>query len=287
MNGVEVKKTHPGEFEKIYPLLKEFNSPYAREDWRRIFAYRWDGVEEYMGFHLEHNGHVVGFMGLIFSCRRRHNREYKFCNITSLIVKDGYRAATIMLVRKLKHLEDTICTGLSPISESYRLLKMVGFTAYESHFKIISTLNGFLRRGREVDVSVFPALLDRIDAENRRLVIDHVGLKCESILFDFNGNPCLLIYRVTRQKYCKVPLRKVRILYISDVERFNENLTTILRIFHGLFGFLSAMYVDSRFIHDQQLLFSIEREVVPPRICSGLSGGQMEIDELYSEAVLL
>lgn len=287
MHNIEVKKTSSRDFEKIYPLLKEFTSPYTYEDWKRIFSYRWDGAEDYVGFHLEHNGSVVGFMGLIFSCRYKNNQKYKFCNITSFIVKEGYRGATILLLRKLKQFEDTILTGLGPIEESYRLFKMIGFSAYESHYKIIPTVNYLLGKTSKIAFYEPPVLLDKLDTENRRIINDHVGFKCKSIVFDCGGNYCLLIYTITKQNHYMLPIKKVHIFYISDVTLFNKNIYAVLRIFNAKLGLLTAIYVDNRFVHNRGLFFSIIREVAPPRICINQHKNQIDIDGLYSEAILL
>lgn len=287
MREVELKKTYSYDFEKIYPLLEEFDSPYSREDWRRIFSYDWAGVEDYVGFHLEQDGCVVGFMGLIFSYRYKNGNRYTFCNITSLIVKEGYRAATVLLIRKLKSLENIIFTGLSPIDESYRILKMIGFSDYERRYMIIPTINHFIGRRGEAGVYGVPALLDRVDVENRRIVTDHADLKCSSMLFDFNGNHCLLVYKILKQSHFGIFVKKVRIIYISDISLFNEKMKVILSSFYEFFGFFSAIYVDSRFVRNKGIFLSFMRDVNPPRICLSQYGNQIDIDELYSEAVLL
>lgn len=287
MNNIEVKKTYPADFEKIYLLLQEFNSAHTREDWHKIFSYQWDGSEDYIGFHLEHNGNAVGFMGLIFSCRYKNNNRYKFCNITSWIVKENYRAATILLVRKLKSISDTIFTGLSPISESFKLLTLMGFSAFEKHYKIIPTVSRFLGRKSDIDSYEQLNLLDRVSGENRRIILDHAGLKCQSILFECNGKQCLLLYKIIKQAHYRVPIKKIQVFHISDIVLFNENFYAILKFFNRRFGLLSALYIDDRFIQSKLFLLSIKREINPPRICSPDYQNQIDIDALYSEAVLI
>lgn len=287
MQGVAVKKTYPSDFEKVYPLLQEFDSPHTDDDWSRIFSYRWDGALDYVGFHLEHNNQVVGFMGLIFSHRYKNNHRYTFCNITSLIVKEGYRAATLLLVRKLQSFKDVIFTGLGPIDESYRLLTMIGFEAYEKAYKIVPTVNHLFSRKCKVKVYETPILLDKADNESKRIVNDHRGLRCQSVLFNFNGENCLVLYKISKQRYFKILVKKVHILYIGDVPLFNENIYAVLCFFRKRFGFLSAIYLDSRFLDDRHFLFAITRKVAPPKICKNPYHNEVDIDELYSEVVLL
>lgn len=288
MHVIKVKKTYLYDFDKIYPLLTKFDSPYSREDWMRIFSYDWDGAEDYVGFHLECDSRVVGFMGLIFSCRYRNDKRYAFCNITSLIVEDDYRAAAILLIRKLKSLDNTILTGLNPIDESYKILKMIGFSDYETRYIVIPTINHLRGLGkRKVDVYGVPALLDRVDSESRRIVVDHVDLNSNSVFFDFNGNCCLLVYKILNQRHFGILIKKIRILYISDMVSFNDGIVEVLQYFNKLFGLFSAIYLDARFLRDRNLFLSFVRNINLPRICFNPVDLQMDVDELYSETVLL
>ena len=286
MNNLEIKKTYLSDFEKIYPLLQEFNSPYSKDNWRKIFSYHWDGAEDYVGFHLEHKNDVVGFMGLIFSCRNKQNAQYKFCNITSLLVKQDYRAATFFLVRKLKTLENMILTGLRPINESYRILTLMGFSAYEHRYNIIPTIYCWFGKRNKGNIYDFPRLLEIADNENCRIALDHANLNCNLLLFESNGKQCLLIFKMTNQNHYKMNLQKILILYVSSVDFFNENIYAILNIFNRKLGPLSALYVDERFLQKKNL-FSFGKEITPPRICYNPYQKKIDIDELYSETVLL
>src|SRR3990167_1416809 len=287
MHRVEVKKTYPNDFDKIYPLLKKFNSPYTKDEWRNIFSYKWDGMEDYVGFHLEHDGNVVGFMGLIFSCRYQKNKKYKFCNITSLIVDEKYRVTTIFLIRKIKQLAETIFTGLGPIEQSYRLFNMIGFTAYESFYKIIPTINYLM--GKKYIIEAYEELteiLSRVSNENKRIAADHSIHKCKTILFAVNGDYCMLIYNVTKQNHYGFLVNKIRIHYVNDIFFLNKNIYSIFSFFNKRFGLFCSIYIDSRLLH-KKFLFSIVKKVNPPRICMNQYGNKIDVDELYSEAILL
>lgn len=287
MKSLQIKKTYPTDFEKIYPLLQEFDSPYSKEDWARIFLYRWKGADDYVGFHLEHDNNIVGFIGLLFSCREEKGSSYQFCNITSLIVKESYRSATLLLLRKLKSIENTIFTGLNPIYESYRLLNLMNFLSYETHYKVIPTINYLLRSEKNVCVYEGSQLLERVDSEHQRIVSDHFKFNCYSVLFEKGNQYCLLIYKVTQQSYKGFLIKKARILYVSDVLLFNSLTNNLLRFFNKKLGNLSAIYVDGRLVDNDKLLLSFNRKISPPRICFKPNSEPIEIDELYSEVVLL
>ena len=281
------KKTCAADFEKIYPLLQEFDSPHSLEDWKRIFLYQWDGTRDFIGFHLEHHGNVVGFMGLIFSCRYHNNRQYQFCNITSLIVKKNYRPATVLLIRKLKTIENTIFTGLCPIAASYQLFTLLGFASYEQFVVLIPTVNRWLGLTSKIKMSEQPFLCDQLDEENKRIIKDHENLACHTMLFTLNDNHCLVIYKIIQQKYCKISIKKIILLYISNLTMFNNHIHTILKFFNQKFGLFSIVYADSRFINKSKILFTTRKTINPPRIYSSPYSETIEIDKLYSESVLL
>ena len=82
-----IEKTKPEDFPAIVPLLEEFdNASIKRSDWQRIFAYDWSKDESIVGYHLEEQGKVVGFLGGIFSKRLINGRMENLCNLTSWIV---------------------------------------------------------------------------------------------------------------------------------------------------------------------------------------------------------
>ncbi len=157
MQGIEIKKNRPKDFEKIYPLLKEFNSPFSHEDWQRIFSYRWDGAEDFVGYHLEHKNEVVGFYGVNFSLRNKNQQQYRFCNITSWIVKEQYRAATFLFIRKLQSLKNIIFTGLSPITESYQLLlKLDSFLMKKNYISFPRQPIYFIKKIKQIFINRQP-----------------------------------------------------------------------------------------------------------------------------------
>lgn len=286
MQGVEIKKTYPADFERVYPLLQTFDSPYSKETWQKIFTYRWDGAEDYVGFHLEKAGQVVGFMGLIFSRRYYRHRHYTFCNITSLIVEPDYRAVTIFLLRKLKSLDHVIFTGLRPIQESYRMLTMMGFRDYETAYNIIPTLNYLAGKRSRINMLEMPQLMDEAQDDIRRIAKDHAELDCDQLLFTHGDRQCLLIYKNITQAHYKLAVTKIMVLYISDSDFFNQHMQSILACLNKKYGIASALYIDERFV-SRRLILSFKKAIFPPRICYNPFPEKLEIDEIYSEAVLL
>ena len=285
MQDLNIKKTTCSDFEKVYPLLLDFNSPFDYDDWMNIFNYCWDGVEDYVGYHLEQDTHVVGFMGLIFSYKLIEGKKIKFCNISSLIVKPEYRASSILFIRKLNELKDVILTGLGPIEASYQLLSRVGFKTLETHSIIIPVINGLLTR-QKINYYEMPKLLELIDVEPRRIVQDHMNKNCKILLLNVSDKFCLLVYKLIMQKHKGILVKKIRIIHIGDPVFFRKHIPSVLRIFLKLFGFATALYLDQRFISPGSSCFFITKPIEPPKIYRG-DISVLHIDELYSETSLL
>ncbi len=287
MQEISVQKTTSIDFKKIYPLLLAFESPYTCDDWQRIFNYKWDGMQDHVGYHLEKHDEVVGFMGLVFSCRYKNNRRYEFCNMTSLIVKPEYRSFTFLLLRKINLYPDTIFTGLGPISESYHLHKMQGFVPFEEHYKIIPVINGLFFNKKNIFYHDSENLIEKLDAENKRIFLDHENLKCKKILFYDKNEICLFIFNITRQKYRGISVTKIHLNYISNLVFFNKKIRLILSYYRAKFGFFSAIYVDRRFFLKAHTLLSLNKKINPPKIRSKKYINEIDIDALYSEKMLL
>lgn len=216
MLEIKVKKTYPEDFERAYPLLQDFDSPFTKQEWRNIFYYDWKGKEDCIGYHLEKDNQIVGFIGLIFSIRIIENKPHKFCNITSLIVKKNYRTATILLLRKLKDYPDTIFIGFGLTNEAYQLYTKLGFVELEDKYKIIPTINCILEKKVNISVFEYPELLARLNGEDYRIATDHHNKKCKSMLFDFGKDYMLVIYSVLEQKHLRFSFSKILIHYISN-----------------------------------------------------------------------
>src|SRR6266571_8166772 len=97
---MDVRPVTSDQFPEIYPLLQSFKNPsMLREDWRRmLFDLPWAVDEPHRGHGLYHNGRAVGFLGTLFSTRQIRGRTLRFCNLSSWIVDDAYRAGSFQLL---------------------------------------------------------------------------------------------------------------------------------------------------------------------------------------------
>ena len=60
----------------------------------------------------------------------------------------------------------------------------------------------------------------------------------------------------------------------------------VLAVFKSRMGVLSALYVDGRFVQNSKV-YRLTKKKFPPRVRSLQYFEQIDVDELYSEVVLL
>ena len=164
---------------------------------------------------------------------------------------------------------------------------LLGFIPFEYHYKIIPVFNGFFCTQKCLVTCHTNALLEKLDAEHERIVLDHQNLKCKNILFEINGEYVLCIYTIFTQKHYGFSIQKIFLHYISDINFFNKNIKSILKAFGEKIGFMTAIYVDKRIISNRHVLISVKKKINPPKIYSNPFSEEIEIDSLYSEAILL
>lgn len=82
-----IEKAFSEDFERVYPHLRQsFGDGLSKEEWRKTFTRQWRSPEEFYGYMLLQDGHIKGFLGLLFSNRVLDNRPWKFCNMHSWCV---------------------------------------------------------------------------------------------------------------------------------------------------------------------------------------------------------
>ena len=108
-----VEKVNSNMFEDVYKLLNKFNNTRVNKShWKNLFCYPWATPEDYVGFKLQNDQTIVGFIGLIFCKREIRGEIHKFCNLTSLIVEEEYRKESLALFLEIRKIEGYTLTIL-------------------------------------------------------------------------------------------------------------------------------------------------------------------------------
>jgi len=282
---IEVRRIERSMFQEVYPLLLDLNNPYLTEtDWKRIFDYRWDREEDYCGYGLFDGREIVGFLGLIFSKRWIDNQMESFCNLTSWIVKEKYRDQSLALILPALKLKDHTLTDLSASDKVLRIMKRLGFRELESELKVL--LPYPLARGpSDVRLTQEQNEIESVlKGNDLKLFRDHENLtSCSHLLLYGPNGYCYLIYstvkNVTKYSYNYIH-------YLSNPIRFRE--------YHGVIRSkiisitkIPFIVVDSRLVRNVHLPFSYTLSLTPPRLYRSAHLEPEQIDNLYSELVLL
>jgi hypothetical protein len=256
---ITVQNATPAMFDDVHALLREFHNPsMGKEDWRRmLFQYPWPAEDDNRGYVLLDGARVVGFLGTIFSTRELHGRKERFCNLSSWIVLEPYRARSLSLLMPIIRLgSHTIVSATLATRSELRSLRRATMT----------TDDGEVRA--------------ELTGESRRCFDDHRGSIGASILLRRDGQTCWATATLKRRS----GLRFAFIQHLSHPELFWECLPL------AKLGFLKALRapalaVDARFAAGHHVPFSLSWRLTTPRLYRPAREDirPEQVDGLYSE----
>jgi hypothetical protein len=277
-------------FEDIYPLLQDFNNPdLTIEKWRRIFDYRWKSDDTHIGNVLIEKGKIVGFLGTLFSSRSIGGRNVRMCNLTSWIVKDGYRSESLRLVMPLLKLRDHTFTNLTLSDRAGAIMKRLGFMNLDTNVRLIFPLPSFHARSGQESVRIVcddaevRSILNPVDLQ---IHADHSEYGCGRVVIQTEDSYCYLLF--TRKKaapaYGRLPFAHIH--YISNRSVFLRHLNAVRM------HFLKAqkcwlLMVEERLIGNAPVPLSRTRALRVPKMYKSDTLNSSEVDNLYTEMVVL
>lgn len=285
---VTIEKATINNFEEIYPFLKAFDNSHNKNGWRKIFDYSFSNNEGYCGYILRDNREIVGFLGYIFSKRIINNREEKFCNITSWIVKKKYRNNSLSLLYPILKLKDYTITNISSgRKELYQISKKLGFKDLDSYLIILYPLfkiSSLLKKKSKVitiknNIGTFLAK----DQSLYKLFKEHINYKCCHLLVETKeGKICYIVFTKVKRK--KISFAYIH--YISDIDIFIKNVDklkiSIIKNYKIFF-----IIIEKRFLKGNNVSFSFTNKLCCYKVFKSNCLDKYDIDNLYSELILL
>ena len=281
-----VRKATPEDFNMVYPLFARFKNPnLTQNDWQQLFNNCFENDEGFCGYLMEHNGDIVGYLGLLFSKRIIGGIEKKFCNLTGWVVKKEFRSKSLLLLFPALKMTDYVFTDFSPSREAQTILKKFGFNELESivhiSLPVISPHKLFFKKS--VIFSHTKDIQNELLSSEplSKIFNDHLQFKCKHLLIKTKTGLCYIVYTKVRRK--KIPVAQLH--FISNPQVFSDYIDTI-KVFlirtQGVFIIL----IDSRFTMKRPS-FSIEHKLPIPRLFKSKSLSAREVDGLYSELIAL
>jgi len=276
-----LRKAAVKDFESVYRLLNILNPRISKEAWRSIFDNGWARQQDYVGYLLEEDGRAVGFLGYIFSERQINGRTEQFCNMTTWDVEEKFRSESLSLLYPILRMDGVTITNFSASKTVNIILKKLGFKLLDSVAKLVYP-NPFLSRNKcevVLDNSKIEALLN---GPELRIFKDHLPYDCFHVLLKGTNGSCYVVF--TRSFRKKIPYLVVQ--HISDAKIFaeliNSALIRILLKFKCLY-----IQADDRMLHELKLSNSIDIKLTCEKLFKSESLQREQIDNLYSELILL
>lgn len=281
----EIRKARYEDFERVYPLLTQLRVPgIEKEDWRQLFVNHWRCPEDFCGYLLIDRDEVVGFLGTIFSRQTIGDKPYKFCNLSSWVVRPGYRAESLLLLLEVLKLKDYTLTDFTATKDAYVILKKMGFEDGESHLICVPFFRSSLR-----PLAVRFLLEDNKDEIGRHLsgkdagiFHDHADFKCHHVLLRIGGQQSYLI--LTRIVKKGIPFAMVH--YVNNVSVFMDGLEQILaRVCWKLKA--AGLLIHEGSLQGRKMKYSIRIRLKQPRLFKSESLKREDFNALYSECIIL
>lgn len=285
MSMISVKRVDESRFNQVYPLLQELDvSNLTKADLRTIFNNVWKKDEAYCGYGLFENGKIIGFIGLIFCKRVIDGKIESFCNITSWIVEEKYRAHSLSLILPLLKLKNHTLTDLSPTDVVVSVLKRVGFKELDSKLKVLIPW-GIFRKNHPPSFQITSnedLIKKTLNDQVLTLFQDHRPYHCNHILAREHADYCYIIY--TKVKNPRFPYCYIQ--YISNSELFFRYSSRIISAIAKR-GQTRIVIVDSRFVRKIKFPGCFKFSLRYPKLYKSPTLEPEKIDNLYSEFILL
>jgi hypothetical protein len=280
---ITLKKASADDFSSVYGLFLDFNDHnLSRENWNQLFKPHWDYDEGYYGYILLEDNLPIGFLSTIFSQRLINNKYYRFCNLSSWIVKDGYRNRSLYMIQPLLKLKNYTITLLTPSEITEQVFAKLGYKQLDSGIRIllpIPQFGGYLKNKLQIifDRKVIKGLLNDNEL---KIFHDHAEFNCiHAMICSYTGHCYMIMRKIIRKQ---IPFAYIH--YVSNFEVFNQMIDR-LRISLAMKLKVIGIIIDERFVHDCNMRFFIKY----PRVSMYKSPDlePKDIDSLYSEYFLL
>jgi hypothetical protein len=269
-------------------------------NWDPLFNYPWKTAEFPYGYALVDGEQIHGFLGTVYARRTINGKSTIFCNISTWVVDESYRAGLgkagrglgKRLVEPVLAHKDVVVTALTPNVLSAKSCESMGFKRLDSEQAVIPVFPGFrgwsgFGSSRKLAISFKPREISkRLTEKEREICNDHRDLPCKHFLIDSpkTGEYCYGIATTGPiRRLAMVGGRVLNLCYLSNSEFFARHFWS----FAGLLwdeDRIAAVRYDKRMI--PQTVSTLSRRKVAPRLFHAAEIGGPQVDLLYSELVL-
>ena len=279
---VVVQQVNLAMFSRFYPLLREVNPTLTEAEWYGVFNHRWHREKQFCGYGLFDEAEIVGFLGLIFSQRIINGQREDFCNLSTWIVREAYRGHSIALMLALRKLKNCTITDLSPTEGVIAISKRLGFKELDRQIEILPYIWGGIGKHIKITTDIWE-IQSRLEAAEQKLLQDHQSYaRCHHLLAEAEGQSCYLIF--TLVKNTKVSYSYIQ--YLGNAKFFARYSLAIRRAIAQI-SQTFLILVDTRLLQGEKLPLRFNLPIEICRLYKSSSVKPQEIDNLYSELILI
>ena len=309
-----LRKAFISDFEFVYPLLIKFGSQLTKDKWKELFKEHWQNPENFIGYLLEEEQKVIGYLGLIFSERIIDGKKEKFCNLSSWITDPEYRKNETSLLPLLEALDlkDYTFTSFTATDRAKKIYNKLKFDVLDSRIRLVFRGSRKIKDG-EGKIFFNDEIRDYLNSVDLKIYDDHKKFNCHHVLVlndDDNDNEyCYLILKTVRYSLNKIEWPKVffylnylmagifrysflsktiacgKIHYISNPELFYKQLQYNKAFICNKLG-VRGLIFDDRYFKNRKIkkaMYGCWNKTV----FKSNSLRSYQIDSLYSELFIL
>jgi acetoacetyl-CoA synthetase len=281
MAAIQPANSH--DFERVYPLIQQFDNPLVgKEDWRTFFSHHWVTDDLPVGYIIEDNAEVVGFLGTIFSRRSIGDKEYLFCNLSTWIVQEDHRGMSLLLLfevlkRKECTFTDFTANKVAPILKKFSFQDLAQNLFVQFPLPFPQSLFGGIKVYTQEN-----ELTGRLEGLALSIYQDHAGLKCSHLLVETGQQQCYLLYDVVQRK--RLPFARIHYIsnpqfYLNQAYRFASPACRKAKVY----GWMAA----ENLLRSQKPRFAYTIPQKQSLLFKSDSLSAQQVDTLYSELQLL
>jgi len=285
-----IREARSDDFERVYPLLLEFDNPHLDvEHWRQLFIDHTGLQNDRFGWMLVEGDDVVGFLCTTWSDRTIRGRKTRICNTSNWIVKPEYRAHSLALYAKAITDKSVAVTNLSPTAQVLKLMERLGFTLMDATERIVLPVLTPRTFTDHCEIVTDTETLQRVlSGESLQLFKDHqLPFNYHLLLRTIEGDCYVMMNRSPKTIGGSLRLPFARVHHIGAPDIFVRHLDKLVVNVAATLKIV-ALIVDDRMLRGARPWHSFLR---PGGERKAAFRSQMltaeDIDGLYSENVLL
>lgn len=276
-----VRPARPSEVSEICTFLVTHMDPsVSRERFYNLFTYPWMADKPNLGFVLEDEGRLVGFLSTIYADREIGGAPVRFCNLSSWFVLPEYRNHSLALLAAAHRQADLVFTNLTSRPAVRKISLALRYQLLDTYKLFAFPFAQFWTLGR------MPRVLFQRDAiepllppAQQKLLRDHAATPCGHLLIRRRGQSCYIIW--IRRVKKGIPF--CELLYVSAPELLRDCFEPV-KLALCLRSRAPAVAIDERLLGARlPLLYAFERI----SLFKSNRVGPADIDNLYSELALL